>query len=578
MDARQSGEPLLALARKDAAATVRNLPETVSVAVLTAGNPAALLIGWSSDHAAIAARLEEVEQSFASTDLRGALNQTRALLEGEPGEVLIYTDGVGPGVLEAASEELARLQDKGAILLPRVFAQLEPENLVPMDASYGDGLEGGTVTFTVASYGSKAQEATVSVQLPEGSPITTFLTIPASTEAGPGVAEGKITVPRQVKGGVASIQVMDSALPLDNAWYFHLPQIGASRVLVVDGEPGSTPTASEVYFLERALAPFGLSAAGGDVLVDVVAPSGIGALDPKRHRVAFVANVGDPVLVGPALTSFVREGGGLFLAMGENVVADRYNSALHGILPVELQAERALLSPDDKLGSPLISPDLNQPLLAPFTRAVDAFSRVRVLRAMGLASYSESQDVQTLLKSQDGLPLLVLGKAGAGRVVLWTSTVDLGWTNLPLQSMFVPFIQRICGWLGGDISGAASRLEGIVGEPLSLEQESGVEVLNPSGQVVPLYRGTPIQFTSLVPGPHRIKSTSNQTVAWAALNTPRSESDIRASTSLEQSVIEASPEQSTRKIPLWELFLAGTGLMLLTAAALSARTGDPYAV
>lgn len=44
------------------------------------------------------------------------------------------------------------------------------------------------------------------------------------------------------------------------------------------------------------------------VAVDVVSPSGIGELDPNRHRVVFLANVGDPALVGPPLVDFVRKG------------------------------------------------------------------------------------------------------------------------------------------------------------------------------------------------------------------------------------------------------------------------------
>ena len=52
-------------------------------------------------------------------------------------------------------------------------------------------------------------------------------------------------------------RVEDAHLELDDTRYFHLPRVGASRVMVVDGDPGATAMASEVYFLERALAPWG---------------------------------------------------------------------------------------------------------------------------------------------------------------------------------------------------------------------------------------------------------------------------------------------------------------------------------
>lgn len=118
---------------------------------------------------------------------------------------------------------------------------------MPISAEYGDGLEGGTVSVKLVNYGPDAREVATTLALPDGSPITMFLNVPAAGEQ-LGVVEGRVTVPRQVQGGVASITIDDPDLPADNTRYFHLPRIGASRVLVVDGDPGSTPTTSEVYF------------------------------------------------------------------------------------------------------------------------------------------------------------------------------------------------------------------------------------------------------------------------------------------------------------------------------------------
>ena len=103
------------------------------------------------------------------------------------------------------------------------------------------------------------------------------------------IAEERITVPPEVPGGVAWARVADPSLALDDTRYFHLPRVGASRVLVVDGDPGATAVASEVYFLERALAPWG--GGRGGVLPEIKALSGLAELDPERHRVVILANV-----------------------------------------------------------------------------------------------------------------------------------------------------------------------------------------------------------------------------------------------------------------------------------------------
>ena len=127
--------------------------------------------------------------------------------------------------------------------------------------------------------------------------------------------------------GVATCE--DPDLPQDDARWFHLPRVGASRVLVVDGDPGDTPIRSEVYFLERALAPWGTGKGG--LSIDVTTPAGLRELDPQRHRVVFLANVADPRPFGPLLVDFVRKGGNLVISGGNNVTADRYNAALAGV-------------------------------------------------------------------------------------------------------------------------------------------------------------------------------------------------------------------------------------------------------
>lgn len=567
MDQRLDGEPLLALARRDAAAIVRGLPEGVQVALITAGGNAAQLSELTPDKELVAAMIEAAPQSILGTDLHGALVYAREILGEQPGEVLIYSDASGPGVVERASEDLAWLQSHGSAVLPRVQAPKVRRNIVPISAEYGDGLEGGTVSVKLVNYGPDAREVATTLALPDGSPITMFLNVPAAGEQ-LGVVEGRVTVPRQVQGGVASITIDDPDLPADNTRYFHLPRIGASRVLVVDGDPGSTPTTSEVYFLERALVPWGTAG----VAVDVVSPSGIGELDPNRHRVVFLANVGDPALVGPPLVDFVRKGGGLLLAMGRNISAARYNSALGAILPAELDRPRVLVSPDDTWGAPLALPDPGQDaLFQPFIRAgLEGFGRVRVGQAMALNPFTESPEVHTALRSRDGLPLLVTRSIGAGRVVLWCSTLDLGWTNLPLQSIFVPFIQRLAAWMGGDLGGNAAWAAGIAGELLKVPLPSrglDPEVIGPDGQFVAVDRALDaVNFTPTQLGAYTIRAAVGPPLVWVAVNPPPAESDVRSTTSLEEAQLAAMPDRLQRKIKLhpW-LLLCGAGIFVAAA-------------
>ncbi len=575
MDQRVGGDSAYTLARTAAAAQVRSLPAGVRVALITVGTQAELVTpAFSEDAALVAALIDEQTQSSGGTDLRGAFLLARTLLEGNPGEILLYTDESGPGTIEACTPDFQRLLDLGTTVVPAVSAAVPPRNISIADASYGDGIEGGSVLVKLVNYGPDPREVPTSVYLPEGARITSFVAVPAGSDDAPGLAETRFTVPRQSAGGVARVEVDDPDLPLDNTRYFHLPRVGASRVMVVDGDPGSTPTRSEAYFLERALAPWGAS---GPV-VDVVAPAGVTGVGEGGHRVVWLANVADPGPMAPTLIDFVRRGGGLVIGMGENVTAERYNSALASLLPAPLRRTRDLVDLDAAGGTALALPDVvGIDLFRAFSRAGrEQFASVRARRAMTLEPYAESDEVRTLLRYTDGVPALVERRIGTGRVLVWTGTLDLGWGNLPLQSVFAPLVQRITALLGGDVGGTSATADGVVGVAVDLPMTApGAEVTGPAGHIVASER-TPhgLRFVPELPGEYTIQIGDQPPLARVAVNTPAPESDVRHTASILATQAEIAPDRLTRHLPLQGVGWTIVGLGLLAAAVVGRGSGE----
>lgn len=574
MDQRVHGEPAFALARKDAAATVRGLPAGVQVALITAGGTAAMVTPqFSEDPELVAAQIESTEMTAEGTDLSGAFTLARTLLQGKPGEVVVYTDGSGPGVIEACQNDLERLNAVGSVVIPRVFAPDVPRNVVPVEAAYGDGVEGGTVTVKLVNYGPEEKEAPTSLFLPDGTRLTSFVSVPAGGDAGPGSVEVRFTVPRQSAGGVARVEVDDADLPTDNVRYFHLPRVGASRVVLVDGDPGSTPTRSETYFLERALAPW----TAGGIAVDVVSPAGLGVLDPAHHRVVFVANVPDPGPLAPRLVEFVRAGGGVVFGMGENVTAERYNLALASLLPAPLRKVRDLVALGDGEGAPLALPDVQgEDLFRPFARAGrEGFGLVRSRRVVTTDPYAETDEVHTLLRYEDGVPALIERTIGAGHVLVWTGTLDLGWGNFPLQAVYPALMQRLVSWLGGDVGVAAETMEGTVGVPVELKLPSGgpeVELTGPDGALAPADRQPGIiRFVPTAAGAWTLAAPDQPPLLSVAVNVPTAESDVRRTTTLEEQQVQVAPEATTAREPLDRHLAAAAAVLLLGAAFLGRR-------
>lgn len=571
MDLRQGDGTLLSRAREDALTLVRGLPDGVLLGAITIGGDAKRLTSTlSADHARVAELLQEVASSEGTTDLAGGLRLARQLLAGGPGEVVVYTDEAGPDTIPSAREELTLLASQGAAVIPRPILANDPANTAVQEARYGDGPEGGSVRLRVMNFGSEAREVPCTVRLPDGASITAFVSAPAGD-----AAEELVTVPRVAEGGVALATCEDGQLAGDDTWAFQLPRIGASRVLVVDGDPGATPVASEVYFLERALAPWGgAGITRGGLMPDVTSTAGVADLDPTVHRVVFLANVADPGPLAVRLVDFVRKGGGLVLGMGDNVTAERYNGALSSLLPAALRRPRALAGTgEDGVATSL--PDPGVELFAPFSRGGRlGFGNVRWRTLMTLEPYQDSEEVHTLLTAEGGLPLLVERKVGAGHVLLLTGTFDLGWGNLPLQAVYMPLIQRVVSYLGGEAGGGGERLEARVGQTVSVAlPDSGldVSVSGPAGPVASSVRSGSLSFVPERAGAYLVEAPGAPPLAYVAVNTDPRESDVRHGPSLLEVAATIDPERFVLKTALapWLLGLALT--LALVSAALAGR-------
>lgn len=563
------GVTLFGRARDEALSLVRVLPDGVLIGLVVFDDGAERLTPTlSADRQRVIAQLEGLSASWGRSDLQAGLSEARKLLGGEPGEVLLYSDEAGPTMVASARDELRRLLDAGAAVLPRLSLPVSPRNVAIQRATYGDGAEGGELTLRVANFGQTSIEVPCEVTLPDGQVITVFASLPPEGEA-----EQRVTIPREALGGVGEARCDDPDLPADDVRYFHLPRVGASRVLLVDGDPGHTPTRSEVYFLERALAPWGTGRGG--VAIDITTPTGLMALDPEVHRVVFLANVSDPRPFGPALVDFVRRGGSVVVSAGSNVSPERYQAALAGLLPAPPRQVRAL-SDSGEEGVAVVVPQADHPSLEPFRRAGrGGFARVRAKRVLTFDAFSNTDEVTTILSLEGGLPFMVERRVGLGRAIWFTSTLDIGWSNFPLQAVYMPLMQRLVGWLGGEAAEEAARFDGLVGQPVSLDlPELDVDpiVRDGAGQLVASrVEGSTLRFTPTRPGAYALAFGDAPPTAWVAVNVDPVESDVRRPLAVEAVERDLAPELFRQTADLSRPLLAAAFALLLLQGLLATR-------
>jgi len=157
-------------------------------------------------------------------------------------------------------------------------------------------------------------------------------------------------------------------LALDNTRATAVSVAAAVRVLIVDGEPNVDPYLDEVYLLRTALRPQGRAASGNELTV--IDDDQLDQADLSGYHVVILANaLRISETAKRSLETFVRDGGGLAIFLGDQVDADLYNQRLfdegRGVLPVAIG--KAMSPPQGQTGVSFEEWDASRPMLRAFT-------------------------------------------------------------------------------------------------------------------------------------------------------------------------------------------------------------------
>lgn len=243
------------------------------------------------------------------------------------------------------------------------------------------------------------------------------------------VAFAPIAVPNGATKG--SVRVTPDSMSLNDVLAFTIAPDAAVSVLLV--EPAS-PRENQSLFLSRALAigdrpAFRVTEKRGTeltprdfdgralIILDEVAPPGGEA--GKRLRAALDAGTG--VVAVPGATA-----------------STAWTSEWRAILPATIGQ---VVDRTADAGGALSSIDYAYPTFEVFNapRSGD-FSTARFYRYRALNPQPGSI---VGARFDDGSPAIVERSVGAGKLVIWASTFDPWWTNLPLQPVFLPFIHQL---------------------------------------------------------------------------------------------------------------------------------------
>ena len=358
----------------------------------------------------------------------------------------------------------------------------------------------------------------------------------------------------------------------DNDFYFTLRREAPAKALIIDG----SARGGDSFYLQSALA------AGGD-LPFTFEVRGAGSVDPNAlasHALVILNDAG--VAPGPlseGVERFVESGGRLVIAAGPHTKPESFNRAFARVAPATL-TEAVQLQRGESVA--LTALKSSHPVFEVFNES----GRMPAARVYGYQRAEARDGASVLASFEDGSPALVEGDAGAGRVLMYTSTLGMAWSDLPLSPVYLPLVQQMVRYLGEREVSAWHRLgqalvvgKGTEAAPPAVDTPSGARLKNVNGS-----ENGELLLTGREPGFYRLRYAAGYD--FAAVNVEGREGDFAklneeeflaaftggepsAARASDAGVGESGEEIEARQRAWWPLLLAA--LLLLAAESVLAR-------
>lgn len=294
------------------------------------------------------------------------------------------------------------------------------------------------------------------------------------------------------------------------------------------------------------------------------------------------------------LDSFVRAGGGLWLALGASgdpqlFARDWYGDGA-GLSPRALDSLEVVARPEDAAAT-IHPPTRDHPATVQLANTTQLdIDEARLRQYWKFTDTVAGQDaISTVLESGSGQPLVVENFVGQGRVLVQAFPLGLEWSNLPLLKAYVVMVHD---WLGYVTAPTTSRYNlepgtTIVATPPADATNATAEMVTPRGRAIPL-TATDAEFAptyrysqTALPGTYRVRfRRGEETVAEVPYQVVReaSESELKVlppsererlaqafGVQFEESPVVAasSVDAPPRREPVWGALLAALVALLV---------------
>jgi hypothetical protein len=269
-----------------------------------------------------------------------------------------------------------------------------------------------------------------------------------------------------------TVRIGSDALPADNAFNFIVSPAEPVRIVLVDRGTGGA-----ALYLARALA------IGEAPRFETITrqPENISEDDLRRASVVVINDVPVTTPLARRLARFVEGGGGLFVAAGPRAAWPDEVAIMPAVL---LQPVDRTRGDAGRLGAIEFGHPLFEPFRAPRSGDFGA------ARFYGFRTVRPAEGAQVLARFDAGTPAFIERRAGSGRVLLFASTLDLSWSDMPQKPVYLPFVHQSVRHLAAYSPPAPWLTVGQVLDPTAGVTRgatpAGRIAVTPSGRRVPL--------------------------------------------------------------------------------------------
>jgi hypothetical protein len=355
--------------------------------------------------------------------------------------------------------------------LPTRFGELAPRR--PAEIVVHDVAANGADNWAVDSFGASALtgELTASVRSFAAEPATKTLTL---TQNGRTVGEQTVEVPAggraqatfaalELSSGPNRVQVAvapEDNLAADDRRFLSLQRPEPRNVLVVTADPRGRGALYTAAALET-VAALALKA-------ETKTPGDMGSRPLTEYSFVVVTDAG---LLGAGetalLQNYVENGGRALLAFGPRAAS---------LAAVPVTGQQLSSTPQMGNGAAIAIGEVDT--THPALRGVEELRAAAFSRYLAVEAAPEDR---VLIRLADGTPLLLERTQGSGRVLLFTSSLDREWNDLPVQPAFVPLMAGVANHLLG---GAGFSSEADLGSTLAVRALGlqGGQIFDPRGE------------------------------------------------------------------------------------------------